>query len=298
MFARLSAEKLAGLSVAVALAVLALKLAAWRMTGSVALFSDAMDNLVNVATAVMAWLAIRVAARPADIGHPFGHTKAEYLSAVAEGVLIVLAALLICREAVLRLGQPELDTAPWDGMAVNGVAAAVNALWAMILIREGRRRRSPAMAANGRHTLADVWTSAGVIVGLGLAVVTGWHVLDPLLALAVALNILREGWIVVSGSVHGLMDAAASEEERAEIEAVIRGSADGALQYHDVLTRRAGPALFVEFHLVVASGMPVGEAHGICDRIEAEMTVRIPGARTTIHVEPAHKAKDSGRVPD
>lgn len=294
---RYSTQVLAAGSVAVSLLVLALKMLAWRLTGSVALYSDALESLVNVVGALIAWVALRYAQRPPDRGHHYGHHKAEYFSAVAEGSMIIVAALLIVREAVLSFSSlAESDLGPL-GLAVNGLAMVVNLGWARVLIQAGARRSSPALAASGRHLMSDVWTSAGVLVGLVLAIITGWAVLDPILAILVALNILREGFGVVAASMDGLMDRAVSGGEQTRIEAVIQRSSGGALQTHDIKTRRAGQAMFVEFHLVVNGGMTVATSHAICDRIEAALHEEFPEAQVTIHVEPDHKLKPDGIAP-
>lgn len=273
-------------SIPIALAVFLLKLAAWWMTGSVALLSDALESVVNMVAALLAFYAIRFAEKPADDGHPFGHTKAEYLSAVAEGVMIFLAALLVLREAIAALPNPALMEAPAAGMAVNLIAGAINGGWALMLIRVGRAKRSPALAASGRHLLTDVLTSVGVVAGLVLALATGWMILDPILAILVALNILREGWKVISESVGGLMDAAVEAKELALIEQAVDEGAKGALQVHDLRTRRSGTTVFVELHLVVDRAMSVGAAHDICDAIEDRVEEQVPSARVTVHVEP------------
>ncbi|MFB9150255.1 cation diffusion facilitator family transporter [Roseovarius ramblicola] len=285
-------------SVIVGLGVLALKLVAWRVTGSVALMSDALESVVNVATALAVIVALRVARRPADANHPFGHHKAEFFSAVLEGVLIVLAAVFILREAWDGLASPRALDAPGLGLAVNAVAGLINAVWAWLLIREGRRHRSPALAADGRHLMTDVVSSVGVLGGVALAVATGWWVLDPALAVLVALNILWSGWSVIRGSLSGLMDEAVSDGELARIRRIIAESAGGetALEAHDLRTRHAGPVTFIEFHLVVPGATTVEDAHTLCDRIEAALMDALPDARVTIHVEPEHKAKHSGIV--
>ncbi|EDZ46382.1 cation diffusion facilitator family transporter [Leisingera daeponensis] len=297
MSQRFNAQQLATGSIFVALAVMGLKIAAWKMTGSVALLSDALESLVNIGGAVMAWFAVRYAQRPPDAGHPYGHHKAEYFSAVIEGILIVIAALVIVHEAVNALSRPEM--ADWSpaGLLVNALAMAVNLLWAQVLLRAGARLSSPALSAGGRHLMSDVWTSAGVLAGLGLALASGWAILDPLLALLVAVNILREGWRVIASSVNGLMDMAAPEAERARIEEIIHRSAAGALQVHGLKTRRAGRALFVEFHMVVDGAMPVRAAHDICDRVEAALKAALPDAQAVIHVEPEHKLEPAGIKP-
>jgi len=285
-------------SVIVGLGVLALKLLAWRVTGSVALLSDALESVVNVATALAVIVALRVARRPADANHPFGHHKAEFFSAVLEGVLIVLAALFILREAWDGLMAPRPLDAPWLGLAVNAGAGLINGVWALVLIRAGRRHRSPALVADGRHLATDVVSSVGVLAGVALAVLTGWWVLDPALAVLVALNILWSGWVVIRGSLSGLMDEAVSDAELERIRRIIAQSAEGctALEAHDLRTRHAGPVTFIEFHLVVPGETTVEAAHTLCDRIEAALMEALPDARVTIHVEPEHKAKHSGIV--
>ncbi len=288
--------KIAYGSVAVGLAVLALKTLAWWLTGSVALLSDALESIVNVATALAALVALRIAAMPADADHPFGHHKAEYFSAVLEGVLIVVAAILILREAWGAWQDPRVIQAPWQGLAINLVAGVINAIWCSVLLRTGRRMRSPALEADGRHLLTDVVSSVGVTCGVVAAVLTGWAWLDPLLAALVAVNILWSGWEVVRHSIGGLMDEAAPEGEVEQMRALISANAAGAVEAHDLRSRRAGRALFVEFHLVVPGEMTVEAAHDICDRIETALHAAFDGSRVTIHVEPEHKAKHSGIV--
>lgn len=298
MIDRTSSQSLAIGSVAVALLVLALKIWAWRLTGSVALYSDAMESLVNVVAALLAWFAIRMAERPADTNHPFGHHKAENFSAIAEGTLIVLAAILILQEAWGALFAPGLDQLGPVGLAVNAAAMVLNLIWARVLIAAGAQRRSPAMTANGRHLMTDVWTSAGVLLGLVVVLLTGWAVLDPLLAILVAANILREGWNVIFHSAGDLMDSAAHSDDTEIIEEAVRNSSQGALQIHDLRTRRAGKAVFIEFHLVVDRNMSVGEAHDICDAIEDAIAEKLPEARTIIHVEPDTKLEATGIEPE
>ncbi|MBN7785360.1 cation transporter [Ponticoccus gilvus] len=290
------ALKLAIGSLAVGLLVLLIKTLAWWLTGSVALLSDALESIVNVATAVAALVALRIAAAPADADHPFGHHKAEYFSAVMEGVLIVIAAILILREAWGAWQAPQPMTEPGLGLALVAVASLLNGAWAFVLIRRGRALRSPALVADGQHLWADVVTSAGVTAGLLGALVTGWHWLDPLMAAAVAVHILWSGWQVVRGSVGGLMDESVPETDLEQMRAVISEHADGAVEAHDLRARHAGQATFVEFHLVVPGEMSVDSAHDICDRVEAALKAAFEGCRITIHVEPEHKAKHSGIV--
>lgn len=285
-------RRLALISIFVALVVVALKFWAWWITGSVALYSDALESTVNVIAALVAWYAIRVSFMPADDEHHFGHHKAEYLSAVAEGVLIVIAALLILREAVGALLEPQPLLQADMGLAVSIFSTVINGVWAWVLINAGRKARSPALIADARHIFSDVVTSIGVVVGLVLALATGWMLLDPLLALIVALNILWQGWKLVNESIQGLMDKAAEPEEHARIERIVLDNAGGSLEIHDLKTRVAGRATFIEFHMVVNAATSVGASHAICDRIEAALKASIPSVRVIIHVEPDHEAKN------
>jgi cation diffusion facilitator family transporter len=281
-------------SIVVGIVVLALKVLAWWMTGSVALLSDALESTVNVATAVAALIAIRVAAKPADKDHPYGHHKAEFFSAVLEGVMIIVAALLIMREAWNGFQNPRLLDAPVSGLLINILASVINGCWCWVLINRGKRLKSPALVADGHHLLTDVISSIGVVIGVALAVISGWAVLDPALAALVALNILWSGWKVTASSLSGLMDEAVSEDTLGEIRATISDSAEGAIEAHDLRTRHAGPKTFIDFHLVVDGATTVDAAHQICDRIEQALKTRLPEAMITIHVEPPHKAKHSG----
>jgi cation diffusion facilitator family transporter len=288
--------RLAIASIVVASVVTGLKFFAYLRTGSIALYSDALESIVNVVTAVVAFIAVRVAARPADRRHPFGHQKAEFFAAGLEGALIVIAALMILREAHDSWNSPRTLNAPAEGLAINGVATAMNTVWAWFLIRRGRAWRSPAIVADGWHLLTDVVTSVGVLLGLLLALATGWWRLDPLLAGGVAIHILYAGWRITAQSVSGLMDESVTAEVLDKIRQVIGSSAWGALQVHDLRTRTAGPATFIEFHLVVPGKMTVAAAHAICDRIENALTAAIEGSQVLIHVEPEGEAKAKGAL--
>ncbi len=291
-----STGTLAVISIGVGLAVLAMKLVAWQLTGSVALFSDALESLVNIATAVITLAAIRYSARPADDSHPFGHHKVEYFSVVIEGVLIVLAALAIFSAAWASFNNPQPLDDPAAGLAVNIAASVVNGVWAFVLIRQGRARRSPALAADGMHLFTDVLTSVGVVAGLVLVLLTGWLFLDSLLAAGIALHILWQGWRLIRQSVGGLMDEAAPPAMVDRIRQLISDNADGAIEAHDVRTRQAGRLTFIEFHLVVPGDMSVSDAHDICDRIEEALRDDMDDAHIAIHVEPEGKAKHTGVV--
>ncbi len=288
--------KLAFGSLLVGAVVLGLKTLAWWMTGSVALLSDALESTVNVATAVAALIAIRVAAVPADANHPYGHHKAEFFSAVLEGVMIVVAALLILRETYASLLAPVAITAPLEGLLVNGAASLVNAGWCYVLISRGRAARSPALVADGRHLLTDVVTSGGVALGILLAYFTEWWVLDPALATLVALNILWSGYKVIRESLSGLLDEAVPDETLRMIRDVISTEAGGAVEAHDLRTRHAGKVTFIDFHLVVPGDTTVADAHEVCDQVEHALKAAVPDANVTIHVEPEHKAKHTGII--
>jgi cation diffusion facilitator family transporter len=291
--------QIAAANIAVAIAVVALKYIAYVVSGSVALFSDALEGIVNVMTAVAAFIAIRLGSKPADSDHPFGHHKAEFLAAIFEGAMIAVAAVLIMIKAYNGIVQGTTFENAGIGIAFNAAAGAVNAGWAWLLIRRGMAWRSPALVADGQHLFTDVITSVGVIAGLVLAVATGWHILDPLIAAIVAVNILWMGYKIAIQSMSRLLDQAASPEIEGRIRGVIEANAVGALQAHDIRTRQAGRALFIEFHLVVPGTMTVDEAHVICDRLENSIERTIEGSEVVIHVEPEYKAKpeQSGAVP-
>ena len=287
---------IAAASLLVGLVVLGLKFLAWYVTGSIALYSDALESIVNVVTAVVALIAVRLAQKPADAALPYGYHKAEYFSAVLVGVMIIVAAILIVREAALGMLAPQLPVAPVQGLAVSGVATIINLVWAVVLVRHGRAVRSPALEADGKHLLTDVVSTVGVLVGLALVFLTGWAVLDPILAGLVALNILWSGWGVIRHSVGGLMDVAVPPDTQKTIREVIASNADGAIEAHDIRTRQAGKLTFIDFHLVVPGVMSVDAAHAICDSIEAKLREAVEDVQITIHVEPENKAKHSGIV--
>lgn len=280
-------------SVLVGIAVFALKYLAFAVTGSAALYSDALESIINIVAAGAAVVALRISAMPADDNHPYGHHKAEYFSAVLEGVLIVIAALAIFRDAWQTFFDLHALDAPVRGLLLNAAATALNTIWAVVLVRRGRRVKSPALTADGRHLFADVVTSIGVFTGVVLVGVTGWLWLDPAIAIVVAINILWSGWQLVRESVGGLMDEAVSEDELNRIRTVIFHHSKGAYQAHDLRTRHAGRRTFIDFHLVVAGEMSVDEAHAICDRLEDAIENEVADSTVTIHVEPEAKAKVS-----
>ena len=281
-------------SIGIGILVLLMKGVAWWITGSAALYSDALESTVNIAAAIVALIALRFASRPADANHPFGHDKAEFFAAVIEGVLIVVAALSIFRHAWETWQDPRPILMPYKGLALNAVATAVNALWAALLFRNSRSLRSPTLKADAKHLVADVVTSVGVTIGVFLAVQTGYLLLDPLLAAATAVHVLWSGASMIWESVGGLMDAAPEPAVINRIRTVIAQQAAGAIEAHDLRTRHAGRLTFVEFHLVVPGAMTVADSHDICDRIEAALKADMAHLVITIHVEPEGKAKQTG----
>ena len=286
----------ARLSVVVGLVVLALKYAAYRLTGSVSLYSDALESIVNVVAAVAVLISIRVAAQPPDLNHPFGHSKAEYFSAVLEGGLILFAAVEIVRAAWQRFFDPLALTDLNLGLGVALLATVINSAMAGFLVWNGKKQRSPALVADGKHLWTDVVTTVGVLAGVGLAGLTGWWILDPLLAVLVAVNIVWVGLRLVRDSIGGLMDESLPAGTMTSIQHVIADHMDDALEVHDLRSRQAGRHTFVEFHLVVPGSMSVSTSHALCDRLEEALHDAVPGCIITIHVEPEDKAHRTGRV--
>jgi cation diffusion facilitator family transporter len=273
--------------------VLALKFTAWRLTGSVALYSDALESLVNIAAAAALMVALRVAAQPPDRNHPYGHGKAEYFSAAFEGTLIAVAAAAIVHQAWGRLWAPtplgRLDV----GLTVSLLATGINGGVAAWLLALARRQRSPALRADALHLFTDVATSVGVLVGTGIAGATRIWILDPVLAGLVALNILRVGAGLMRDSVRGLMDEAVPDEERAQMEQVIGEALDPGMAFDALRTRRAAERTFVALRLLVPPTMTVRAAHDVCDRVEARVGALVPDADVDIHVEPRGEVPES-----
>lgn len=276
------------LSVTAALATMALKTGAWWLTGSVGYLSDALESGVNLAGASFALAMVRLARTPPDDSHPWGHGKAEYFSAAFEGALIFVAALAILWAAADRLLHPQALGALGFGTLLSVIASAINFAVARLLFEVARRHRSLALEADGRHLMTDVWTTAGVIVGVGLAVATGWHWLDPLVAIAVALNILREGWHLMRRAIDGLMDRAFGERDQARLEAVFATFADRGCRFANLRTRTAGPRRFAHVDLLVPGQWTVEQAHALADEVEAAAARH--GLSLDTHVEPLEDA--------
>ena len=274
------------LSIAVALATIALKTGAWWVSGSVSLLSDALESLVNLAGAIFALAMVTIAARPPDEDHPFGHDKAEYFSSGFEGVLIFAAALAIIWAAGHRLLDPQPLEAVGLGIALSLVSTAMNGVLGWSMLKKAREARSLALEADARHLFTDVWTSLGVVAGLIGVMATGWLWLDPLLAIAVALNILREGAHLVWRSAGGLMDEALEPEVRAQIDEVLRGFAHDAARFDHVSTRRAGQRRFIDLHLHMPADWTLAHATTLRNDIEKALMARVPGLRASIQMLP------------
>lgn len=284
--ARADLTRYALLSIVTSVVVIALKVIAWRVSGSVGLLSDAAESVVNVVAAVGAFVALRVAARPADTDHNFGHTKAEYFSAVFEGAMIVVAAAFIIVAALERLRNPRELESVGLGLAISVFATVINGIVGVILIRAGRRHRSMTLEADGKHLMTDVATTAGVVVGVILVAVTGWLPLDSLIAIAVAVNILVVGGSLVWRSGVGLMDAALPAADRARIDEVLdRYRAEG-IDFHDIRSRAAGHERFLQMHMLVPGDWSVQRAHDVTEQVEDDLRASLAHLNVTTHVEP------------
>jgi cation diffusion facilitator family transporter len=281
-----SLARYAWLSVAAALVTMALKgVAAW-LTGSMGLLSDAAESLVNLAAALVALYSLRISAREPDEKHPFGYSKAEYFSSGVEGTLIMLAALAIVAAAIPRLISPREIMHFDTGIFVSLVAAAVNLGVALVLLGAGKRHDSIALEADAHHLLTDVWTSIGVVAGVGATVLTGWLMLDPLIAIAVALHITWTGAKVLRRSVLGLMDRALPEPDLERIRQILEPYRVRGIEYHALRTRRAGRVRMVEMHVLVPGEMTVREGHRVADEIEDAIRAALPGSAVITHLEP------------
>lgn len=281
-----SLTRYAWLSIAAALATILLKGVAWWLTGSVGLLSDAIESLVNLAGASMALWMLTLAARPADASHAYGHGKAEYFSSAFEGGLILLAAASIAYTAVQRLIVPQALQEVGVGLLISAIASAINFAVARTLMRVGRRQNSITLEADAHHLMTDVWTSAGVIVGVVLVVITGWLWLDPAIALLVAGNIVLTGWRLMHRSAEGLMDAALPTEQVARIDACLTAFRAEGIDFHALRTRQAGSRNFVILHVLVPADWTVRQGHDCCERIEAAIRAALPMTHVTTHLEP------------
>jgi len=286
------------LSIAAAVATIAMKSAAWWITDSVGLLSDAMESFVNLASALFALLMVTIAQRPADDDHPFGHTKAEYFSSGFEGLLIAGAAVGIIWAAVNRFAHPQpLESLGW-GLALAIVSSALNGLLAHRMMSASVEHRSIALEADARHLYTDVWTSAGVVVGLVAVYFTGWNWLDPVLAIGVALNILREGAHLAWRSVDGLMDSAVEPEVRAQIDRTLAQFEHRTIRFDHLVTRRAGQRRFVDLHMHMPATWTLGRAAALRADVEQALMSEVPGLRASIQLLPSDVEAHFGDVQD
>lgn len=278
----------AGLSIAAAVVVLGLKLAAWKVSGSVGLLSDALETLTNVGGALMAFTMLRIALQPPDEAHAYGHGKAEYFSSGFEGMLIFVAAALIAIEAIPRLTDPQPIESPGLGLGIAVLASLINLGVAQLLLKAGRRLHSVSLTADGRHLMTDVWTTVGVLIGLGLVVLSGWLWLDAAIALLVAAHVLFEGYKLIREAAHGLMDSAWDADDQAQLNAVLdRFRAEGDVEFHAIRTRRAAALRFADFHVLVPGGWSVQRGHDLVERIEEALAAKLDRLVVSTHLEPA-----------
>ncbi len=281
-----SLKRYAWLSIAAALATILLKGWAWWLTGSVGLLSDALESFVNLAGAMMALAMLTLAAMPADENHAHGHGKAEYFSSAFEGFLILVAAVAIGYAAIERLLNPQPLEAVGIGLAVSVVASIINLATSRVLMGVGKKYKSITLEADAHHLLTDVWTSAGVILGVGLVWLTGWLWLDPVIALLVALNIVWTGWQLLQRSAAGLMDISIPEEELKAIETILDSYRRQGLEFHALRTRQAGARAFITVHLLVPGAWTIKQGHDWSERIEADIRRAVTHAHITTHLEP------------
>ncbi len=280
-------RRVALLSIATSVGTIVLKFGAYFLTGSVSLWSDALESLVNLAAGLVALGALTLAAQPADDRHAYGHDKAEYFSSGVEGALIVVAAVAIIASAVQRLVAPVPLEHLGPGILVAMVAGAMNLITSRMMIKVARQHDSITIEADAKHLMTDVWTSVGILIGLAIVMVMPqWAILDPLMAIAVAIHIVVVGIDLLRRSADGLMDAALPAHEVARAESLIRAELPSGASFHALLTRKAGARRFVEFHLLVPGTTTVTDSHELCDRIEAALTAHLPKSHVTIHVEP------------
>ncbi|HUO44052.1 MAG TPA: cation diffusion facilitator family transporter [Burkholderiales bacterium] len=284
--ARASLRNFALLSIAAALATIALKVLAWRLTGSVGLLSDALEGTVNLAGAIVMLVVLGIAALPPDEEHEYGYTKAEYFASGFEGMLILIAAAAIAAAAIERLLAPRPLEQVGAGLVVSAFASLINYIVARRLFKAGNDHRSIALEADAQHLMTDVWTSAGVIAGVAVAALTGWQPLDPLIALAVAAHIVWTGVRLVRRSFRGLLDQALPEADRAAVEQILARYRAQGVGFHALRTRQAGTRSFVSLHVLVPDEWTVARGHALLEKIEEEIRTMLSGAHVTTHLEP------------
>jgi len=274
------------LSIAAAVATITLKFSAYRLTGSVGLFGDATESLVNLAAAVVALWALTLAAQPPDELHAYGHSKAEYFASGLEGALVLLAAASIAYTAWGRLFAPQPLEQLGIGLGISIAAAALNGGIALVLLRAGRRLRSVTLQADAQHLLTDVWTTGGVVLGLVLTQLTGWLILDPLIALAVAANIVWVGFRLLRESGYGLLDSALPAEERQLIDTILERYRSHGIAFHALRTRLSGTRRFISLHVLVPGDWTVQRGHDLCEELELAVLEALPESWVITHLEP------------
>ena len=274
------------LAVAAAFATILLKAGAWLVTGSVGLLADAAESLVNLVAAAVALIVLKVAARPADANHNFGHTKAEYFSAAVEGVMIFVAAISIVVFAIQRLVFPQPIESLGIGLMISVIASVLNGGVALVLLRAGKRHHSITLTADGKHLMTDVWTSVGVLVGIVLVWVSGWGWLDPVIAIAVGVNILFTGYGLVKESTEGLMDVSLPERDNERLRMILTRRAGAGIAFHQMRTRVSGARQFMDFHLLVPDDWSVKQGHDFLEDLSDEIVAEFPRMNVTGHIEP------------
>jgi len=291
---RQNLTRYAWLSIAAAVVTITMKMVAWQVTGSVGLLSDAAESLVNLAAAMLALWMLSIAAKPPDENHQFGHDKAEYFSAAVEGILIFIAAVLIIYSAVTRLLHPRELESVGVGVIISALAAVVNGVVGMILIRAGRKHRSPTLVADGKHLWTDVVTSAGVIVAIILVFVTKWTLLDPIVALVVGANIIITGVRLIRDSTQGLMDITLPEEENTAIAEILAGFTSDDVRFHGLRTRLSGSQRFAVVDMLVPGSWTVKHSHDLIEEVHAALEEAYPGLEIQIHLEPIEDPRAYG----
>lgn len=294
---RQSLTRYAWLSIAAAVATISLKLVAFWLTNSIGLLADALESLTNLAAAVMALWILTIAARPADHDHAYGHGKAEYFASAIEGMLIIVAAGSIGWTAIQRLITPQPLDLSVVGLVIAGLATLINGGVAVILLRVGRQHESLTLEADGHHLLTDVWTSVAVVAGIGLVNLTGWYILDPLIALAVAVNITVTGARLVRSAVLGLMDTALPADELAAIQNALANLNEQGCDYHALRTRQSGARRFISFHLLVPDTWSIQQAHAVAEQVEAAVRAAVPNSTVFTHLEPRNDPTALADIP-
>lgn len=286
-----SLTRFAWLSILTAFITILLKAFAYYLTGSVGLLSDALESLVNLIAAIMALSMLTLAERPPDKNHVYGHSKAEYFSSVTEGILIFVAAISIGFTAIDRMLHPKIIEQAFIGLAISAIASLINFSVAMVLLKTGRKHRSITLEADGHHLMTDVWTSFGVIIGVGLVALTNIQILDPIIAILVAINIIYTGIRIIKESTLGLMDTSILSADLKIIESVLNNYCKNGISYHGLRTRQSASRRFMSVHILVPGNWSVRKGHDLMDEIERKICKEIPNITVITHLEPAEDPK-------